>query len=404
MKTTLIVLALLILAPLAGAAGPMAVQDGDRIIGALPAADSEIGLVLDGLVGTSLTIKAVGRTAGLEPEILVFDPDGYELRLGGWYRHGTGSRKARVKQFPLPETGTYAIVVRSASAHGGEVKIKIAAEHPMKIREEGFAIGTVSVGTLRFAAFVGTEMRFKVKGRDDLIPLVETLQTPDVGEETLTGVSVVENTARYGGHMCSTHGDYRLIVAGADGSRGAWKGVVKLAHPDADPRRLTVTGEAVDTFTGDKLPPRELPSSGPGPGGIGQTSTFRVRLGLGDPPPEPKATGIEVRSRQYPLLFSMDLENISGSSATVQFTSEPWHGVAVRSVATGQTVWTSLYPPPLPSAPTVTFLPGVPRLWTLVWDVTAAPIPPAGDYEAIVGFITGDARIPQVTKLLFRLE
>ena len=120
-------------------------------------------------------------------------------------------------------------------------------------------------------------------------------------------------------------------------------------------------------------------------------------------PGEPKSPWIDVRSRQYPILFCLDLENISSSSVSVQFVSEPWHAITVRSVATGSVLWTSLYPPPLASAPTVTFLPRVPKLWMATWDVTASPIPPAGDYEVFASFNTNDARVPW-TVLRFRLE
>jgi hypothetical protein len=404
MRTWIVLIVLLSLPPLSLAAGPVPVHDGDRVLGTLPAPDAEIGLVLDALEGSVLSVKA-RAAAGVEPEVRLFDPSDVEIRLGPWTRHGEGSAKTKLRKLPLPETGRYTLVVTSRSSLGGDVDVRIRLDHPRKIRDEGTIPFAGGESLVRFPAFPGTGVRYSVSARDGFLARADTLLLPGAARAAVPEVQADGSRVRGRGYVCEVLGDHSLVVAGRDGSVGSWKAVVKLAQPVPEPRILPVEGEAAGTFTDGMLPPPELPPPGGGGGGGGadiRNGYFHVSLSMADPPPEPKGTGVPTWSRSLPLDFVLVLENVSGQSQSVPFVSEPWHNILVRDLS-GNRVWLA-YEVTLPVVPTVVFPPRDQRIWIIRWDLPSLGAPPAGDYEATAVFQTLDPRIPQGAKLRFRLQ
>jgi len=235
MRVLLLILGLAVAASPVMGAEVTAVRDGDRIFAALPAPGSEVGLFLEGLRGTKITVKVKARTPALEPEILMIDPDGREMRLDLRYRHSPGSPKARIKRLVLPETGVYWIVGRSVSSSGGvggEVKIKVRVEHPRKFKAEGAVSTAVAESLFAFPAFAGSTVKYKVKGRDGFRPRAERMLLPGVEEAALSTASATGGVLQGERFSCPTLGDYRLVVTGEDGAVGAWRSKVKLRHPE----------------------------------------------------------------------------------------------------------------------------------------------------------------------------
>ncbi len=109
------------------------------------------------------------------------------------------------------------------------------------------------------------------------------------------------------------------------------------------------------------------------------------------------------RSRFDAQVFTLSLENISGTEQSVQFVAFPWHNVVVRDVVTKNVVWIA-YMGTLPVAPTVIFAPSQRESWTITWDIPTVGAPPPGDYEATAVFHTSDFRIPVGASVRFRLE
>jgi hypothetical protein len=279
--------------------------------------------------------------------------------------------------------------------------MKLRVVHPRKIVREGrISIAGTSTAVL-FPAFAGSGVRFKVKGRGGFLPRADALLTPDVGEMP-TGAVEDGPVVRADDLVCPATGEYRLVVESRDGTTGEWKAKVKLGHPETPRASRVVTGRPAGTFTDGMEPPDDPPTGGGGGDDpVVQNGFFRVRLGIADPPPEPKAP-VQARSRTYPLDFTLDLQNISGQTLSVQFVSEPWHNVVVRDVATDAIVWIA-YPGTLPSAPTVSFPPSDTRLWIIRWNLPALNVP-AGEYEATAVFHTSDPRVPTSARVRFRLE
>jgi hypothetical protein len=263
---------LIVLAVTATADQPIVIHDGDRITGTLPVAGAEAGFALDGLEGTVLTLKARDLgDSGVEPEILLFGPDDVRVLPGPRYRHSPGSSKARLRKYPLPMTGRYTIVVRAAGASSGTYKLKVRVDHPDVFRDRGGIPSAGASSLMRFPAFAGTRMRYRVRGTLDLEPSVETLLAPGVVEVDVEAAPDVDGLARGTGH-CEEHGDYRLRIAGREGTTGSWKCKVRLEHPEKEPATRVVHGLPAGTFTTGMSEPPPIIITPPPPGAF----TYRI--------------------------------------------------------------------------------------------------------------------------------
>jgi len=315
MRTMLIVL---VLAASAAGAEPTPVHHGDRIFATVDGSGGEIALEVEALRGTELTVKARGRTPGLEPEILIGGPDGHQIEPGGFLRDGPGSGRTKLKKYPVPETGVYTVIVRTAGPTGGEIKIRLKARHPRKIRFGGQVRNRDIPIAVPFPGFEKTRAKFTVRGRDGFRPRVVDLLTPELDEIDPGVVSSTKGVLRSRSIVCPMLGEYRLEILGIDDELGRFRAKVKLRHPEAPGRRLHLTGDPAGTFSSTLLPPwNTTGGSGPGGGGGGEEpepipaqtvavgSGFKLILSILPPYPDPTYPFVWPRTAPIPFQITI---------------------------------------------------------------------------------------------------
>lgn len=102
-------------------------ESGDKGSGALGADDTSDALFVDGLVGSLVTVqvKRLGKGSTLVPAVTLFGPDGDELLSSDPASIGfdaeltqADEKKARMKNYLLPETGRYTLRVERLDGEG----------------------------------------------------------------------------------------------------------------------------------------------------------------------------------------------------------------------------------------------------------------------------------------------
>jgi hypothetical protein len=370
-------------------AAPTQLVHGDRAEGMVASAGDEVGFVLDGLAGTEIKIKvkATGDKT-LEPEILMSDPEDYVVDFGSRYKHKEGSSKAKLKKFELPTTGRHTIVVRGLAGTTGTFQLKLKAKHPRKFRDTGLLEFDFDSDLTRFSAFAGSQLVFKVKGRNGMLPRVRSLLQPDIAEVNVPGVTTDGTKVRGSTYLCPEIGDYRLRIETVSPLGGEWKSKIKMKHPETTSRTHVVSGEPEGTYTDDMRDPGSVP--GLPLISIVQTTGFRLMLSVLDPKPSLAWTSGESMS------LMMTLQNQSTGDITVRFNRQPWHNIVVRSVQTSQIVW-QLNPNASFLSSFVTFPWADSRSWSTSWDTRTqggGALPP-GQYDIVATFQTDDTRVPQ---------
>jgi hypothetical protein len=386
------------LATAAVAAEPVVVRAGDRVLGDLGESGAEAGFALDALGGSAIRLKVKATDgAGLEPEILVFDPDDVRVELTGRYRHTAGSGKAKLRSFELPSTGRYTIVVRGLAGTTGAYSLAIDATHPARFVDYGQIEYAFESGLARFSALAGSSLVFKVKGKLGLLPLVRSLIQPDTAEVNVTGVISAGAKVTGSTYSCPQTGDYRLRIETGNGAAGTWKSKIKLVVPGAPHQDLQVDGQPAGTFTDGKKEPGTTPQLPVR--NIVQTPEFRLTLSILDP-----RTGLLWPAGQTMALM-VTLENLTAVDIDVTFRSDPWNDIVVRNVSTSALVW-RWHPGALPYAPKVTFPWADSRSWSTTWNTRdqGGSLLPPGEYDVVATFATDDPRIPQEARIRIRIQ
>jgi hypothetical protein len=387
-----------LLADAALAADPPLVGRGDRVGGSLSASEPEAGVVFDGLAGTVLTLKVKRKSGNLEPGITIGDPDGYEVPLAGVCREG--GRKARVRGLVLPQTGRYLIVVRLVAGAEGTYRLKIEAEHPRKVRQDGVIASALIPRDVVFPAFAGTTVRVKVKGKEGLITRVDTVIRPDVSAWDLTGGRLQESVFRHDGFACTQHGDHRLRSESRDGTTGAYRARLKLRHPESAAAARSVDGATAWTFLGalrsrsDPGPPPPPSPSPPPPEptpppevlfvrATSQTSTFRLSVGTVGEWHRPWP-------RSRPVRFFIRLENLKNEVVSIWYSDGAWASFDVLDPSGTYLVW-GMYERTTQEPTQDGFGPLQGRLVKKTWDPSGvAP----GTYPVKAWIHSNDPRIP----------
>lgn len=81
----------------------------------------------DGDAGDAVTIRVDERDGELDPQVFLYQPDGRLLAMHDDIDFTTGNRNALIEQIPLPDAGTYTIVVRAFSG-GGDYTLSLERE------------------------------------------------------------------------------------------------------------------------------------------------------------------------------------------------------------------------------------------------------------------------------------
>jgi hypothetical protein len=273
----IVAVALLLSASIATSADLVPVHDGDRVTGSLAGSGAEVGLVLDALEGTVLSLKVKG-TGGLAPQILLYGPDDVRIVPGAGMPYRESATRARVRKLVLAVTGRYTIVLRSGSESGGTYRLKVAADHPRRIKEAGEVPSPDAAALVRFPAFEGTTVTSRVKGREGLLPDVSRILAPGAVEVAVASVPD-GRVVRHAAVAAPEHADHRLEVVSREETTGRFKAKIRLGHPEAEPRSIVVDGSPPSAFTSGKIAP-EAPATpppvDPNPSAGGGYSTYRV--------------------------------------------------------------------------------------------------------------------------------
>jgi hypothetical protein len=335
----LLTILLLLAAPAVGAE-VVTVRSGDRVTGDLPGGSTEAGMSIEALEGTILDLRVKGEI-GLEPEILLFDPEDVRVDPSSRYRHPAGSRKARIKGLPLTLTGRYTIVIRAAGESAGAYRLKIRAQHPMKFKERGAINPAGTTLHLRFPAFEGTRARIRVKGRNGLMPAADRMMRPGALETTLTSATLeADPIVHHDDVECPGLGDYWLEIGGRGGSTGEWRAKVKLTHPASAPRDIEAHGEPAGTFTGGMRETPSAPPTSPPPSTSppGPASPWRTLDQGNDSGIFAYETAVARSPAQYAALWSRHRPTGGATAPAVDFAKEMVIAVFLGSRPTGTTV------------------------------------------------------------------
>jgi hypothetical protein len=217
---------------------PTPIALGNRFAGSFSACDDLDEISFEGVAGMLASIDARRSTGSARPGFVLIAPSSAVLDLAPFTSIGASGTKAT--SVPLPETGTYHVVVLSANGSPGPYSVRTkgkAAATLKKVLATGAVAASGATVDVAFAALAGGTLKGKVlsggSGLDPSVELVGPGDTPislDGWTVSKPGVSV----SLLGVPLPAT-GAYTLRVGGANGTTGAFTAQLKVGFPKVPP-------------------------------------------------------------------------------------------------------------------------------------------------------------------------
>jgi hypothetical protein len=207
---------------------------GNSFVGALAGMTEVDEATFESIAGVALSLKLSFDPPGSMADVAVQVPSGGMLSLAGFRKES--SNKVQVKSVPLPETGTYTLIVYSRAGAAATYTLQTKGKVPSTLKKVS-TFGTVGapgqVVDVPFLAFGGSLLTATVKTAGVLDPEVVDLLDPLGASVPLAGFLTVVpgSSAKITQAPLPLTGSYTLRVGGAGGSTGDFTANLKVKAP-----------------------------------------------------------------------------------------------------------------------------------------------------------------------------